>query len=262
MDKQMILDQLVSMSRSLGRPERDYVILGEGNTSARIDAGSFWVKASGVQLHEIEPEGFVEVQIEPIVTLLQKEAPTDAEVIQGFLDARVNKTATARPSIEASMHAVIYSLCGSLFIGHTHPVAVNAVLCSIGFDRVLNRTLFPDQIVFLGLAPVLVPYIEPGLPLARLVKQSLETYLDSYAEPPKVIYLQNHGVIALGKTPKEVESITAMAVKASRILMGTGGLGGPHFLSDQEARRIDTHPSEAYRRQRADDRPAAKTDEP
>jgi len=250
MDKSTILDKLVALSRSLGIPERDYVILGEGNTSARIDPGCFFVKASGAQLHEIGLEDFVEVRIGPVAALLEKSAPTDVEIIQCFHDAKVDPTAPARPSIEATMHAIIYSLCGAQFIGHTHPTAVNAVLCSNNFDRVMDRALFPDQIVFCGITPVLVPYVEPGLPLARRVGQSLAAHLDAYGEAPKVIYLQNHGLIALGKTPKEVESITAMAVKASRILMGTAAWGGPRFLTDEEARRIDTHPSEAYRRGR------------
>ena len=44
------LDRLVAMSRGLGDPANDYVILGEGNTSARHDAETFWVKASGSEL--------------------------------------------------------------------------------------------------------------------------------------------------------------------------------------------------------------------
>ena len=44
------LDQLVALSNRLGDPAHDYVILGEGNTSARADAGSFWVKTSGAEL--------------------------------------------------------------------------------------------------------------------------------------------------------------------------------------------------------------------
>ena len=39
------LNTLVACSRRLGDPALDYVILGEGNTSARIDAETFWVKA-------------------------------------------------------------------------------------------------------------------------------------------------------------------------------------------------------------------------
>ena len=47
MSDSKILAQLIAMSRTLGDPANDYVILGEGNTSVQADAESFWVKASG-----------------------------------------------------------------------------------------------------------------------------------------------------------------------------------------------------------------------
>ena len=62
MDTSGILTQLSAMSRTLGLPEHDCVILGEGNTSARVGESSYWIKASGQQLHRIEASGFVELQ--------------------------------------------------------------------------------------------------------------------------------------------------------------------------------------------------------
>ena len=59
-----ILAQLVTMSNNLGDPALDYVILGEGNTSARADADTFWVKASGTELRTIDCTGFVRVSFE------------------------------------------------------------------------------------------------------------------------------------------------------------------------------------------------------
>ena len=44
------LRELVALSRAVGRREEDCAILGEGNTSARSDETSFWVKASGTNL--------------------------------------------------------------------------------------------------------------------------------------------------------------------------------------------------------------------
>jgi hypothetical protein len=35
-NKDRILQQLIAMSRALGEPENDYVIIGEGNTSAQL----------------------------------------------------------------------------------------------------------------------------------------------------------------------------------------------------------------------------------
>ncbi|MFN8560729.1 MAG: hypothetical protein U0703_03650 [Anaerolineae bacterium] len=42
-----ILEQLVDMTWLLGQPHLNYVIIGEGNTLFRVDADTFWIKASG-----------------------------------------------------------------------------------------------------------------------------------------------------------------------------------------------------------------------
>jgi len=245
-----VLDQLVSMSRVLGVPERDFVILAEGNTSARGGDGTFWIKASGFALHQIGPEGFVEVNTDAVLALLGG-ANDGQDISQALLATRVDSQARVRPSVEATMHAVIYDLTGANFIGHTHPTAVNAILCSQGYQEALMGRLFPDHIVFCGAVPVIVPYVEFGIPLAQAVRRALEAYLEAQGRPPKTIFLQNHGLIALGQTATEVESITAMTVKSCRVLAGTAGFGGPHFLTQEDVDCIDTHPSEHYRRKQA-----------
>ena len=58
-----VLEQLVALSNTLGRPEMDYVILGEGNTSARADEATFYVKGSGTEMRTITAAGFVHVLI-------------------------------------------------------------------------------------------------------------------------------------------------------------------------------------------------------
>jgi rhamnose utilization protein RhaD (predicted bifunctional aldolase and dehydrogenase) len=239
------------MSCALGLPERDFVILAEGNTSARVDEKTFWVKASGFHLHKIGPNGFVEMCFEPVLTLLKQDGLEDAEITRRLLEARVDQSAAVRPSIEAMMHAVIFALCDAGFIGHTHPTTLNAVLCSRDWKQALEGRLFPDHIVYCGAAPAFVPYIEPGMPLARAVRDAVERYLDDTGVAPKSILLQNHGLIAVGRTASEVESITAMNVKSCRVLLGTAAFGGPHFMTEEDVSRIYTHPGEAFRRKQA-----------
>ena len=107
---------------------------------------------------------------------------------------------------------------------------------------------FPDEIVHCGPAPAYVPYTDPGLPLALAVRDSIDQYIEDYRELPKVILMQNHGLIALGATALEVENVTAMYVKTARVLLGTYALGGPNFLSSDAVARIHTRPDEEYRR--------------
>jgi rhamnose utilization protein RhaD (predicted bifunctional aldolase and dehydrogenase) len=244
-----ILQQLIAMSRHLGDPALDYVMLGEGNSSARIDAESFWVKASGAEMRTIEAGGFVRVRFDGVLALLERSGLSDGEVKAGLEAARIEAGATARPSVETVLHALALQVSGVHFVGHTHPTAVNAILCSQKAEEAVAGRLFPDEIVYCGPAPVYIPYTDPGLPLACAVRDGIDRYLDEFGQAPKVVLMQNHGLIALGKTAAEVQHITAMYVKTARVLLGTYALGGPHFLSPAAVARIHTRPDELYRRQ-------------
>ncbi len=250
------LAQLVAMSNKLGDPALDCAILGEGNTSCRADADTFWVKASGTELRTIDRAGFVRISFARILALLDADELSDEQIKRRLDGARVDPLTGlplqggARPSIETMLHAICLGLDGVNFVGHTHPTAVNAILCSQGAKEAIRGRLFPDEVTLCGLAPAYVPYTDPGLPLARRLQRVLARYLDDYGERPRIIFLQNHGLIALGRTSTEVENVTAMAVKAARILLGTFALGGPRFLSPRDVERIHTRPDEVYRREK------------
>jgi rhamnose utilization protein RhaD (predicted bifunctional aldolase and dehydrogenase) len=243
-----ILAQLVTMSNNLGDPALDYVILGEGNTSARANADTFWVKASGTELRTIDRTGFVRVRFDRALALLETGDLSDDAVEAGLEEAKVNPSVTVHPSVETVLHALALQLEGVSFVGHTHPTAVNALLCSQKAEEAVSGRLFPDHIVYCGPASAYVPYTDPGVPLARAVRDAIDRYIDAHYEIPKVILMQNHGLIALGRTAQEVEDITAMVVKAARVLIGTYALGGPHFLAAESVARIHTRPDELYRR--------------
>lgn len=249
MSENSVLDQLVALSNTLGRPELDYVILGEGNTSARADEASFWVKASGTELRTITAAGFVRVAFDRVLALLDQEGLTDQDVKAGLSAAKVDPAAAGHPSVETLLHALCLQLPGVNFVGHTHATAVNMLTCSQGFFDAYAGRLFPDEIVLCGPAPVLVPYTDPGVPLAREVWTRIQHYIEQHDEQPKVILIQNHGLIVLGKSAQQVLDITAMAVKTARILLGTFVAGGPHFMSKRDVARIHTRPDELYRRQ-------------
>lgn len=243
------LEQVVELSHRLGSPEMDCAILGEGNTSAREDEKTFWVKASGSQLANIKADGFVLVSFERVLALLENKDLSDADVKKALTEAKSDPAATGHPSVETLLHAVLLSIDGVNFVGHTHPTAINSLTCSQVFPKVFKGRLFPDEIVLCGVAPLLIPYTDPGIPLARKVRKSLHKYLDKYGERPKIVLMQNHGLIALGGTPQAVEDITAMEVKTARVLLGTLSAGGPLFMTEEAVGRIHTRPDEHYRQQ-------------
>jgi len=47
-------------------------------------------------------------------------------------------------------HALALQLDGVNFVGHTHPTAINALTCSVGFEQAVSGRLFPDEIVICG----------------------------------------------------------------------------------------------------------------
>jgi rhamnose utilization protein RhaD (predicted bifunctional aldolase and dehydrogenase) len=242
-----ILHSLIDLTRNLGSPEKDYVILGDGNTSARIDVQTFWVKASGAQMKNIQDFQFTELRTETVLQMLDREVLSDDE-ITCYLSAAMVETAQLRPSIESLIHALAINLCEAEFVGHTHPTAWVGILSSKQVEEALQGRIFTEQINICGPAALFIPYADPGLPLARQVKTGILRYLDEYGEAPREILLQNHGLFALGKTTKEVENITEMSVRAAKTLQIAYALGGPHFLSQKDITRIRTRADEISRR--------------
>jgi rhamnose utilization protein RhaD (predicted bifunctional aldolase and dehydrogenase) len=231
MSSSPVLDQLVALSRSLGEPSHEYVILSEGNTSARVSERSFFVKESGRALAGSGPECFAEMSLLKVLDLLIR-TPKDPDQLRTALrEARLDPAGPRPPSIETLFHAYLLSLKGVHFVGHTHPIPVNAVLCSRRSREAAMGRLFPEEMTICGPARAYVEYADPGPTLARNVADAADRFIVEYGAPPKVMLMENHGMIALGETAEEVERITAMTVKSFRILLGTTAWGGPRFLA-------------------------------
>lgn len=237
---------LIELSADLAR-FHDMAILGEGNVSAWLEGGRFLVKASGTSLAALAPEHLVEVETQPLLDALAADEGRDDEGIEALLlDARTDPAAL-KPSVESLFHAWLLQLDGVAFVGHTHPMAVNALLCSPQAKAFAHERLFPDQVVYCGPASVLVPYVDPGLVLARALAEHVEAFRTRHGMLPKTILLENHGIIAAGATAEEVRAALWMAEKAARIFIDAAALGGPVFLSPSQVARIDGRVDEHYR---------------
>ncbi len=246
MDKKQRLAALVAMSRALGDPAADCAILGEGNTSARASQETFFVKASGFQLPTIDETGFTECYFAPVLALLEAEDASVERIKEGLKAAQVDPAAPP-PSVETIMHALLLQIPGIEFVGHTHPTAVNAILCAKNGQQAFAGRLFPDEIVCCGPKYVWIDFTDPGVLLARAVNRAVRTFIEENGMPPKIILMQNHGCIALGPTPAAVENATMMLVKTARIIQGTMAFGGPNFLPPEIVEHIYARPDEKYR---------------
>jgi len=140
------------------------------------------------------------------------------------------------------------TLPGVEFVGHAHPVAAGQVLCSPRAREFAARRVFPDEVVCCGAESVFVPYTDPGHPLAREIRKRTKAFMKRRGAPPRVILLENHGVITMGKTPDAVMAAMLMADKAAQVWVGAVRLGGPNFMSSRDIRRIADRSDEHYRR--------------
>lgn len=240
-------EELAQLSRELGREDRHLAILGEGNTAADLGDGSFLVKASGTSLGTMTPDGLSRVSHAKVDELLDRPNVTEQEIEDGLVACLADPT-HKKPSVETFLHSLCLREPGVKWTGHTHTTSVLAILASKQGAEPFLRHVCPDAIVVCGRHVLPVPYINPGLDLALAVRDGLAKFRAEHGKPPKVILMKNHGPVALGSSSKEVLNIMLMLDKWARVLLGAFAAGGPNFLPEEDAAKIDNRLDEAYRR--------------
>jgi rhamnose utilization protein RhaD (predicted bifunctional aldolase and dehydrogenase) len=239
------LTDLVQLSRTLGESWRRLAILAEGNTSQRISEDQLAVKATGRSLANASAEDFVVVSLRRLSDLVDDPHAGDADVARYFDEVETEQG--MRPSVETLLHVVCVVDAGATTVAHTHPESVNALLCSDRAEVLAGPPIFPDQVVVIGRRGLLVPYADPGVVLAREVRVRLAEHAREWGMP-RVIYLQNHGLVVLGFSAVQALQLTEMADKVSRVLGATLALGSVVAMTDESVERIDTRDDEQIRR--------------
>jgi len=178
----------VYTSRLLGK-DPNLVLHGGGNTSAKLRAKNIvgesqevlYVKGSGVDLATIEPEGFAGLEIEPLRKLRNLEALPDEEM-ENQLKIHKVLSSSPDPSVEALLHAFL----PPRYIDHTHA----------DFILVLTNLEKGKEFIREALGPkvAIVPYITPGLKLAKAV-------LERYGQNPEIeaAVVIHHGIFTFGE---------------------------------------------------------------
>jgi rhamnose utilization protein RhaD (predicted bifunctional aldolase and dehydrogenase) len=246
-DKSARLRLLLRLSHQLGDPQQPLAILGEGNASTRLGPQRFLVKASGSCLGELTRHDVVECRTAALLALLDKRGAPDTVINRTLMASRIDGHAK-KPSVEALFHAYCLTLLNVEFVGHAHAPSVTSILCSPRAREFATKRIFPDEVVCCDVESVFVPYTDPGLPLAREIRKRVQLFIKGHARAPRVILLQNHGIIALGRTVDAVLAAMWMAEKAAQIWLGAAALGGPKFMTRQHIHRIAGRADEQVRR--------------
>lgn len=193
------LKELIKISKYAG--ERfDLVQAGGGNASVKNDDGTMLIKASGFLLSEVNEEtGIAKVYTQKIAdilgdsNILEVKEKTEREAISKILvkEATIDD---CRPSIETLLHAFL-----SKYTLHTHPLTVNMIVIQKEWKHILN-SIFVDMI--------LVDYKTPGIELALALKKAVDLFMASTNKQPKIIFLQNHGLIITSDNLNEIMDLS------------------------------------------------------
>ena len=231
------LQELTRLTRALGRDDLRLAIVGEGNTSVALDDGTFWIKASGYGLADIDADGFCRVRSDAALRLLDDPRLTDATAPEALRQTLVDPR-RPRPSIETFLHALCLAEPGVRFVAHTHPDALLRILCSRSGTAPFLRHFYPFAVLTCGRHVARVGYHHPGLALARAVRRELQRFRRAHGAPPRLILMANHGIVALADNPRAAFEITIMADKWARLLEGVRLWGGSSPLPASALRHL------------------------
>ena len=103
-----------------------------------------------------------------------------------------------KPSIETLLHSILlkYTL-------HTHPIAVNIILIKSNWKELLKS-------IFKNINIVCVRYKTPGIDLAIELKNQIK----EINHLPKIIFLQNHGLIISSNKYEEIKELTEFVISS------------------------------------------------
>ncbi len=221
-EMQSELAELVYASRLLGR-ESSLVMHGGGNTSVKCElvdmvgnrSEVLLIKGSGVDLSRVTGRDYTPLRLGPLRKLVELFTHNDRiseESLQrlstkefkhllllnmfSLTDHMAEKRLT--PSIETLLHAFL----PHRYILHTHSFALLTLSNQPDGVRLCSETL--------GEGFGSVPYIKPGLGLARSAASVYETDVNI-----KGLVLQKHGLVTFGSTAQEaygrmIEAVTLL----------------------------------------------------
>ncbi len=195
------VDTLVKLSHYYGS-DPSIVLAGGGNTSAKLDDGLvLLVKGSGHALATIPADGFVEMDRQQLLAILETPVPEDfdrreEQFKELTLACRRHPAKAQRPSVECLLHAIV----PGQFVVHSHATLANVLSCCQA-GKSIAAELFGDDVLW-------IPYA-PGWMLAKVLADCLRDYTEKTGlECPKAFLMQNHGLTVSGDGPGEIREKT------------------------------------------------------
>lgn len=233
-----LINEIVTLGQSLGRHPSRLVLAEEGALGSRITDNRVVVTRRGALLAELEPADFVHLDMQRTneVTAHDPVLPEDLAA------AQMHAEYGAEPHEDSTLFAWLLAIDPAVWIAaHIHPVIVDQITASPRARQFADRRTVHNEVLALGSASLLVNYADPGLGLTREIQKKMVLWRDRNKSVPRVILVQNHGVILLGETGLGLlRSIDAL-LKYAELFAGASLLGGPVFLTPQAITQIEQH---------------------
>ncbi len=232
-----VSEKLVWLAHEIGRETLQLVVPGEGSVSVRGDDGTMMVSEAGALLSRISPGDLALCELSKLEAMFEMPLH-DANA--SYLRSTLRDPSRNPPGIDAVLHAWLLRLEGVNFVAQLNPIACLQVLCSPGGERFAEHRLFPSEVQAFGGSAVHVPYSDVGIQLAREVRSKVTMNQQRHkGVTPRLVLIQNTGIIAMGPTAESVLRTVFVAEKAAAVFVGSSRLGGPVFLSLQQVARLD-----------------------
>ena len=188
-NEQKEIKNLIKLSKYAG--ERfDLVQSAGGNTSIKLNKQIMLIKSSGVSLSDLSiNHGYSKVDNDKIIKIFQNKIIKNTkrkkfnELLAQKLLKKVNLNRETKPSIEVFLHSFLDKVTL-----HTHPICVLNILCRKDSEQIIKKIFNKKNFLF-------IKYKTPGIELALELKKKIQLYLMKKNFLPKIIFLENHGLI-------------------------------------------------------------------
>jgi rhamnose utilization protein RhaD (predicted bifunctional aldolase and dehydrogenase) len=182
------MQDLLALAASLGRDP--LLVQGPGGNISLKRDGVMWVKASGTWMMEATSRPIlIPVDFAAVLDGLAAGDPA-CETCSSFIRHDL-ASATLRPSIETTLHAVM----PQRVVVHVHCVETISVACLADAAERL-------AVLLAGMNWTFVPYVRPGASLGRAVAERLRT-------DTNIVVLGKHGLVVAADSVVEAERLRA-----------------------------------------------------
>lgn len=180
--------------------------------------------------------------IDALVTEVMVKLRASAETLPDTGDAPYDRELAKRLAPELRM---LYAGGGEACVAFRAHHDILAFAAEEKRFAALRGAFTPDHIVYCGTSPLYVK--NDGADTPEKLKKEFEKYIKHTGVSPKIVFVQNVGMFACGRTKKEADTAAVLFEDAVKIAVYADSFGGPLPLDAEMTDFIGNWEAESYR---------------